>query len=103
MIHHDAKKILSQIDYFFRMKPESMGDPDIYLGCKLRRHIVAGSGVQAWLQSPSKCIQEAVRNAEMYYTERFQSKFLNKVSSPFATGYRPEMDITKGLNTEDAS
>jgi hypothetical protein len=103
VIHHDAKKILSQIDYFFRMKPESMGDPDIYLGCKLRRHIVAGSGVQAWLQSPSKYIQEAVWNAEAYYTERFQSKFPNKVSSPFATGYRPEMDITKELNTEDAS
>ncbi len=75
VIHHDAKKILSQIDYFFRMKPESMGDPDIYFGCKLRLHVIAGSGVQAWLQLPSKYIQEAVRNAETYYTERFQSKF----------------------------
>ncbi len=90
MIHHDAKKILSQIDYFFRiMKPESMmGDPDIYLGCKLRLHTIAGSGVQAWLQSPSKYIQQAVRNTETYYTERFQSKVPTRVSSPFATGLR---------------
>jgi hypothetical protein len=89
VIHHDAKKILSQIDYFFRMKPESMGDPDIYLGCKLRLHVIAGSGVQAWLQLPSKYIQEAVRNTETYYyyTERFQSKFPTRVSSPFATGF----------------
>jgi hypothetical protein len=105
VIHHAAKKILSQIaDYFFRMEPESIGDPDIYLGCKLWLHVIAGSGVQAWLQSPSKYIQEAVRNAEAsYYAERFQSKFPNKVSSPFSTGYRPEMDITKELNTEDSS
>ncbi len=103
VIHHDAKKILFQIDYFFRMKPESMGDPDIYLGCKLRLIVIAGSGVQAWLQSPSKYIQEAVRKMETYYTELFQSKFPTRVSSPFTTGYRPEMDITKELNAEDVS
>jgi hypothetical protein len=105
VIHHDAKKILSQIDYFFRMKPKSMGDPDIYLGySKLRLHVIAGSGVQAWLQLPSKFIQEAAWNAEAYYAERFQSKFpTRRVSSPFATGYQPEMDITKELNAEDAS
>ncbi len=51
----------------------------------------------------STYIQEAVRNAETYYTERFQSKFPTRVSSPFATGYQPEMDITKELNTEDSS
>jgi hypothetical protein len=103
VIHHDAKKVLGQIDYYFHMKPESMGDPDIYLGCKLRLHVVAGTGVQAWLQSPSKYIQEAVRNAEAYYEERFQSKLPTRVSSPFANGYRPEMDITKELSSEDAN
>ena len=103
VIHHDAKKVLAQIDYFFHMKPESMGDPDIYLGCKLRLHIVKGTGAQAWLQSPSKYIQEAVKNAEVYYEKEYNSKFPTRVSSPFATGYRPEMDITKELNTEEAN
>ena len=103
VMHHDAKRVMAQIDYFFHMKPESMGDPDIYLGCKLRLHVVEGTGVQAWLQSPSKYIQEAVKNAETYYEQRFNAKFPKKVSSPFATGYRPEMDITKELSTDDAS
>jgi hypothetical protein len=30
--HHDAMSVLQRIDYYFNMKPESLGDPDIYLG-----------------------------------------------------------------------
>ena len=59
--------------------------------------------VQAWLQSPSKYIQEAVRNVEVYYEKHYGKKFPVKVSSPFSTGYRPEMDITKELSPEDAT
>ena len=101
--HHDAKMVLGQIDYFFHMKPESMGDPDIYLGCKLRLHIVEATQVYAWLQSPSKYVQEAVKNAETYYGKTYHAKFATKVSSPFSNGYRPEMDVTKELNAEEAS
>ena len=103
VIHHDAKMVLGQIDYFFHMKPESMGDPDIYLGCKLRLHIVEATQVYAWLQSPSKYVQEAVKNAETYYGKTYHAKFATKVSSPFSNGYRPEMDVTKELNAEEAS
>ena len=103
VIHHDAKRVLAQIDYYFHMKPESMGDPDIYLGCKLRLHMLPEHNVQAWLQSPSKYIQEAVRNVEVYYEKHYGKKFPVKVSSPFSTGYRPEMDITKELSPEDAT
>jgi hypothetical protein len=103
VIHHDAMKILKKIDWYFKMKPESMGDPDIYLGCKLRLHTLGVGGVQAWLQSPSQYVQEAVANAEAYYLKRYNLKFPKKVSSPFPSGYRPEMDITPVLKEDDAS
>ena len=32
MIHHDAMSALKQIDKAFTLKPDSVGDPDIYLG-----------------------------------------------------------------------
>ena len=37
VMHHDSMTLLNQINNFFKMKPESMGDPDIYLGGKLRK------------------------------------------------------------------
>ena len=34
-INHDAQVELEKLDRFFKMKPGSIGDPDIYLGGKL--------------------------------------------------------------------
>ena len=56
----DAEGVLRQIDRFFKMKPGSIGDPDLYLGSKLREHTLP-NGVKAWGKSPSKYIQEAVQ------------------------------------------
>ena len=36
-IHHDAEGELRKLDKFFPMKPGSIGDPDIYLGAKIRK------------------------------------------------------------------
>jgi hypothetical protein len=33
--HHDAVLCLREIDKYFKMKPDSIGDPDFYLGAKL--------------------------------------------------------------------
>ena len=33
-IHHDACAQLEQLDWYFKMKPGSIGDPDVYLGAK---------------------------------------------------------------------
>jgi hypothetical protein len=35
-VHHDAMTALNELDYYFKMKPGSIGDPDMYLGGKLR-------------------------------------------------------------------
>ena len=34
VVSHDEMKVLKQLDYFFRMKKDSMGDPDLCLVCK---------------------------------------------------------------------
>ena len=36
LVHHDAMKTLMKIDKYFKLKPSSIGDPDIYLGAKLK-------------------------------------------------------------------
>ena len=46
------------------MKDGSIGDPDIYLGAKLRK-VQLDSGVDCWAMLPSKYVKEAVANAEV--------------------------------------
>ena len=62
-IDHDAMSVLRDIDKYFKMKPGSMGDPDFYLGTKLRK-VKLSNGVDAWGFSPLKYVQEAVGNVE---------------------------------------
>jgi hypothetical protein len=64
-IHHDAVEQIRAIDKQFPLKKTSVGDPDIYLGAKLRK-VVLENGVKAWSMSPSKCVQEAVSNVKNY-------------------------------------
>ena len=35
VIHNDADIVISTIDKYFKLKPSSIGEPDIYLGAKL--------------------------------------------------------------------
>ena len=102
-IHHDAETSLHQLDKFFQMKPGSIGDPDIYLGAKLRRAQLP-NGVHAWSMSASKYVQENVNNAEEYLGKNFGGRKLSKrVRSPWPTDYVSELDTTPELKPELAS
>ena len=46
-IHHNAMTVLDQINRYLPLKPTSVGDPDIYLGAKLRKTRLAND-VLAW-------------------------------------------------------
>ena len=59
-IHHDAMSALLELNHYFIMKKGSIGDPNIYLGAKLRQ-VTLDNGVVAWSASPSKYVQDAVR------------------------------------------
>lgn len=102
VINHDGMKALHEINKYFTMKESSMGDPSTYLGCKLSLHRMP-NGVTAWLQSPSKYIQEAVKNAETYFIAEYGMPFKKKVTAPFTSNYRPELDNSEELNAEKAT
>ena len=36
VVHHNAMKTMMKIDKYFKLKPSSISDPDIYLGTKLK-------------------------------------------------------------------
>ena len=79
-IPHDAISVLKQLDNFFQMKTGSIGDPDIYLGAKLRE-VTLNDGVTCWSMSSAMYIKNAIRNVEEYIEEHRDGMKLKKKAS----------------------
>jgi hypothetical protein len=102
-IGHNPLEVLNQLDKFFTMKKGSIGDPEIYLGCKVKK-MTLPNGVVAWGMSPSKYIQEAVQNCEKHLDKRYEGrKLAKKATNPYKAGYEPELDVSELLEPEDAT
>ena len=104
VIHHDALSILKKIDSYFKLKPTSVGDPDIYLGAKVTKMNLK-NGTWCWTLSPSKYVQEAVKNCEQALKDTYGGtyKLLKHAPNPFPMGYKPELDLSTPLDPELAS
>ena len=104
VIHHNTRPILDMIDKYMTLKESSVGDPDLYLGAKLRQ-MKMPNGIIASGVSPSKYVQEAVRNCEDYLKKNYPDDYeLTKYApNPFPMEYEPSMDTSALLVTEQAS
>ena len=81
----------------------TVGDPDVYLGAKVKR-MEMPNGVQAWALSSSKYVQEAVQNVENYLRDELSGWTLRKrAPTPFMSEYDPNMDMTKQVSAELAT
>jgi hypothetical protein len=105
-INHAAEDELGKLDHYFKMKPGSIGDPDIYLGGKISQVEVDNEGSEfaltAWGLSPTKYVQAAINNVEEYLAKYMGGRKLPKknATAPFASGYRPELDFTRELDSK---
>ena len=104
VIHPDSLSVLKRVDSYFNLKPASIGDPDIYLGAKVTKMNLA-NGTWCWTLSPSKYVQEAVRNYEQALKDTYGGthKLPRHAPNPFPMGYKPEMELTKPIETKLAS
>jgi len=93
-----------KVDKYFKLKPSSIGDPNVYLGAKLK-YTQADNGVWCWTLSPSKYVQEACKNCETFLKHNFDGNYALPKHAPnlFVGGYRPEIDITDALDPDQAS
>jgi hypothetical protein len=101
-ISHDALGDLNKIDLYFKMKKGSIGDPDIYLGSRLKQ-VVLPNGVEAWMMSPAKYVAESIKTVESYLEKNYDKKLPKRVSGPLPTNYRPELDVTEELVGDELS
>ena len=102
-ISHNAMSVLKRLDNFFQMKPGSIGDPDIYLGAKLRE-VTLNNGVTCWSMSLAKYIKDAIHNVEEYIEEHLGGmKLKKKASLSWPSNYAIENDESPELPQELAS
>jgi hypothetical protein len=96
--------VMNEINDYLPLKPSSVGDPDIYLGAKLKQTCLP-NGVLAWGLSPSKYIVQAVKNCQLHLTEKLNWKYLiqARADNPFPVDYDPSTDLSDILDPECSS
>jgi hypothetical protein len=94
-IHHDPMSVMNKINSYLPLKPSSVGDPDIYLGAKLKLTLLP-NGVMAWGLSPSKYVIQAVKNCQSHLTNKLNVKYSipARADNPFPVDYDPSTDLS---------
>jgi hypothetical protein len=96
--------VLNRIHHYLPLKPTSVGDPDIYLGAKVRLDQLT-NGVFAWGLSPSKYVQQAVLNCEKHLRDHWNGRYRlpARAANPFRLDYDPIIDTTPTLTPDLSS
>ncbi len=100
-IHHDPMSVMGEINKYLPLKPSSVGDPDIYLGTKLKETRLP-NGAMAWGLSPSQYIVQAVKNCQLHLTEKLEWKYYiaARADNPFPVDYGPSTDLSDLLDPD---
>jgi hypothetical protein len=103
-IHHDPMTVLNSINAYMPLKPSLVGDPDIYLGVKLKMTRL-DNGIEAWGLSPSKYVTQAVKNCAKHLTNKLNNHvcFPQRADNPSLSDYCPELDLSDPLDPECSS
>jgi hypothetical protein len=99
----DPQKIMIAIGECYELKPESVKEPDIYLGANMEK-VQLPNGKTEWAMSPRTYIKSAIKVVEtMLVEDGDEMKLKSTAKNPFPNGYRPELDISTELNDEMAT
>lgn len=102
VISENAEAVIrDEIGRHWEFKESSIEKPSIYLGGKCRE-VELSNGVKCWAFGSSQYVQEAVKNVETWLARQNRS-LPKKAEQPFKPGYRPEIDVSRELNQEEAS
>jgi hypothetical protein len=97
----DPLDILTRLNKYFPLKPDSIHPPDDHLGTKLKV-MVLPNGTKAWGQSSSHYIHKAVGNLEAWMKYK-EYKLPRRAPRAMVASYQPEVDASPELNTELAN
>jgi hypothetical protein len=96
----DPKVTMDKFGKLYKPKPESIMEPNIYLGANMEK-VQLLSGKVDWAMGSRMYARNAVRVVESLIAEDDpEAKLKSTTRNPFPTGYRPELDLTSELNKE---
>ena len=84
------KTIMDDIGKLYELKPESVKEPDIYLGANIERTQLP-SGKPEWGMSSRTYVKNALKVVEALLREDdSEAKLKSTARNPFPSGYKPE-------------
>ena len=96
----NPRDILRKVDKYFKLKPESITEPDVYLGAKIRK-VMVDTDTYAWAQSSAGYVKEAIKTAEKWCMEN-GFRLSTKAKTAISFTYRPELDVSEVLEPDAA-
>jgi hypothetical protein len=99
-LSHQPKLLIDAIGEYYKVKPGSDKEPDIYLGANVEK-VQMPDGREVWASSPRDYVKNAIKTVESLFEEDGEGYVLkNRVKNPFPMNYRPELDVSDELGPE---
>lgn len=102
-LHHDPKLFMQSLEEKYRLKDDSVGEPDRYLGANVEK-VQLEDGRITWSMHSREYVSNAIDNLEESLRRDGVSplKVFGKKAGerPFPANYRPELDVSPLLGEE---
>jgi hypothetical protein len=96
----NPKQVMDDLGKLYEMKPESVREPELYLGANIEK-VQLPDGRSEWAMTSRTYVKNAIKTVENLLAEdgeETRMKFAAR--NPFPSGYRPELDATAELHDE---
>jgi hypothetical protein len=91
---------MDKLGKLYKFKPESVKEPDLYLGANLKK-VQLPNGKVEWAMGSRTYVKNAVQVVESLIAEDDpEAKLKATARNSFPTGYKPELDVSSKLNEE---
>ena len=86
---------MKKINKLLLLKPDSIGDLNMYLGAKIKYHKTPNE-MWSWTMSPSKYVREACKNCKDHLINNFDDnyKLPKQALNSFVMGYEAELETS---------
>jgi hypothetical protein len=100
VMSHEPKVLIYAIGEYYKVKPGSDKEPDIYLGANVEK-VQMPDGREVWAMSPCNYVKNAIKTVEGLLAEDRGGYVLkNKAKHPFPMNYQPQLDVSNELGLE---
>ena len=100
-ISHDPQAIMDYLNQAYTLKPDSVKEPDGYLGATIKKYQLDGDQ-SCWAASSDLYLKRALADVETEL-DKIGQKLRPRASTPLSTGYRPELDQSPELDAKRAN